>query len=65
MVVVFSLTNATQKGEFMGNPPSNKSVHLSTADLYRMNAAGKIIEHWDIVDNIDFLRTLGLVKFTQ
>ena len=64
-VVVFSLTNATQKGDFMGNPPSNKAIQLGTADLYRMNENGKIVEHWDIVDKTDFLRTMGLIKFTQ
>ena len=40
-------------------------VETQMSDLYRMSENGKIVEHWDVVDKTDFLRTMGLIKFTQ
>jgi steroid delta-isomerase-like uncharacterized protein len=51
----------TQQGEFLGRPPSGKAVHVHGMDFYRLRH-GKIIEHWDNVDELGLLRQLGIVN---
>ena len=57
-VVVFLNFTGTHKGEFQGFQPTNKPVKIRSADLYRIEN-GKIIEHWDVVDQLDLLQQTG------
>jgi predicted ester cyclase len=57
-VVVFLHGSGTHKGEFHGIPPTNKSVNIRSADLYRIES-GVITGHWDVVDQLDLLRQTG------
>jgi steroid delta-isomerase-like uncharacterized protein len=57
-VVVFLNFTGTHKGEFQGFPPTNKQVKIRSADLYRIEN-GKIVEHWDVVDQLDLLQQTG------
>ena len=50
--------SGTHKGEFQGFPPTNKRVKIRSADLYRIEN-GKIVEHWDVVDQLDLLQQTG------
>ncbi len=49
LVTTHKLFHATHQGEFMGIPPSGKSVVMEVMDIIRL-ADGKFIEHWNVVD---------------
>jgi predicted ester cyclase len=57
-VVVFLSFTGTHKGEFQGMPPTNKKVSIRSADLYRIENE-KIVEHWDVVDQLNLLQQTG------
>jgi predicted ester cyclase len=46
MVAVFNNFTGTWKGDLMGMKPTGKSFSLNDADLFIMDASGKIVEHW-------------------
>ena len=49
----------THKGEaFLGIPPSGKSILVRGMDLFRLRE-GRIVEHWDNVDELGMLTQLG------
>ncbi len=52
--------SGTHKGEFMGVPPTNKRITRRTADILRIKA-GKLVEHWGVVDQVDMLKDLGIL----
>jgi len=58
-VVRWRLTG-TQKGEFMGRPPSGKAINITGMSLFRLDG-GKIQEIWVAMDRLAFMRQLGLV----
>ena len=58
LVVVFLDFTVTHRGEFQGMPPTNKPVNIRSADLYRIKNE-KIVEHWDVVDQLDLLQQIG------
>jgi predicted ester cyclase len=58
LVVAFLNGSGTQQGEFQGMPPTNKPVKIRSADLYRIEK-GTIVEHWDVVDQLDLLKQTG------
>ena len=58
LVVVFLSFTGTHTGEFRGMPPTNKKVSIRSADLYRIENE-KIVEHWDVVDQLDLLQQIG------
>ena len=63
-VVVFLSFTGTHKGEFRGMPPTNKKVSIRSADLYRIENE-KIVEHWDVVDQLNLLQQTGVITFTH
>ncbi len=58
LVVVFLNGSGTHTGEFRGKPPTNKRVNIRSADLYRIKNE-KIVEHWDVVDQLNLLHQTG------
>jgi steroid delta-isomerase-like uncharacterized protein len=50
----------TQKGVFLGIPPTGKRVTWSFIDIWRI-ANGKIAEHWVEADMMGMMQQLGLV----
>lgn len=40
---------ATHSGEFMGIPPTGKSVIMDVIDIIRLKE-GKFVEHWNVID---------------
>ena len=48
----------TQKGEFMGMPPSGKRMSIGVIDIIRFSG-GKAVEHWGISDNLALMQQLG------
>jgi hypothetical protein len=48
----------THKGEFMGIPPTGKSVSFGVIDIIRI-AEGKVVEHWGLMDSMAMRQQLG------
>ncbi|HEX9654326.1 MAG TPA: ester cyclase [bacterium] len=57
-VVARVTVTGTQKGEYMGNPPTNKPFTMEVIDIVRI-ANGKIIEHWGEGDMLGMLHQLA------
>jgi steroid delta-isomerase-like uncharacterized protein len=57
-VVIFLNGNGTHQGEFQGTPPTRKPVKIRAADLYKIEN-GKIVEHTDVVDQLNLLQQTG------
>jgi steroid delta-isomerase-like uncharacterized protein len=64
LVIVFVNFTGTHKGIFQGRPPTNKTLKIRSADLYKIENE-KIVEHWDIVDQLDLLQQTGAITFAQ
>ncbi len=64
LVIVFLNFTGTHKGIFQGRPPTNKTVKIRSADLYKVENE-KIVEHWDVVDQLDLLQQTGTITFAQ
>ena len=59
-VVVRQTWSGTQKGEFMGVPPTGKSVSFGVIDILRI-ADGKCVEHWGLMDSMAMMTQLGAI----
>ncbi len=59
-VVVRSTWSGTHKGEFMGIPPTGKSVSFGVFDIVRITG-GKVVEHWGQMDNMRMMQQLGVI----
>jgi steroid delta-isomerase-like uncharacterized protein len=57
-VVARCLMTGTQKGEFMGLPPSNKPIAVEFIDILRFEQ-GKCVEHWGLSDDAKLMQQLG------
>ena len=47
-------------GPFMGMPATEKDVRIDVIDIVRVRE-GRIVEHWNIVDQLSLLRQLGAI----
>ena len=59
-VVIRMTWTGTQKGEFMGIPPTGKSVSFGVIDIIRA-AGGKFVEHWGQMDSMGMMQQLGAI----
>jgi steroid delta-isomerase-like uncharacterized protein len=59
MVGAFNQVSGTQRGEFMGMPPTGKSFTVNNADFCRFTEDGMICEHWGLIDVAAMMRQLG------
>jgi steroid delta-isomerase-like uncharacterized protein len=59
-VVIRMTWSGTQKGEFMGVPPTGKSVSFGVLDIIRV-AGGKFVEHWGQMDSMGVMQQLGAI----
>ena len=67
LVVIFTNTTGTHEGEFIfapGTAPTGKQISFRTADLYKIEN-GKIVEHGDVIDNLDSLIKIGAISFNM
>ena len=55
---------ATHKGEWMGIAPTGKKITTEMVDIFRI-ANGKLVEYRDVNNNLDFLKKLGLIEYTE
>jgi predicted ester cyclase len=45
----------------MGAPATGRQISLDVIDIVRI-ADGRIVEHWNLVDQLGLLRQLGVVS---
>jgi predicted ester cyclase len=57
-VVIRQTWSGTHKGEWMGIPPTGKSVSFGVIDIIRV-AGGKFVEHWGQMDSMGMMQQLG------
>jgi predicted ester cyclase len=50
----------THQGEFMGIPPTGKSVTVNLIDITRFDDGGLAREHWGVVDQLGLMQQLGV-----
>lgn len=60
LVATHMTARATQKREFMGIPAAGRRISCSVMGLVRI-VDGKIVEHWNIMDELYLMQQLGLV----
>ncbi len=63
-VFAMSTTTGTQKGEFMGMPPTNKEMSFSGVDIMVIKD-GKITEHWGYIDPADMMAMQNMMQSSQ
>ena len=59
-VAVHMTWTGTHSGEFMGIPPTGKSISINVIDIMRI-AEGKFVEHWGVMDSMAMMQQLGVV----
>lgn len=61
-VWVYCATTGTHSAaEWLGMPPSGRSLSFDVVDMFRVEA-GKIAEHWDVADTLSLFSQLGKAK---
>ena len=60
-VVVRSMLSGTQQGEFMGIAATGKPVSVQMIDIVRFDSAGKVVEHWGVMDQATMMQQLGAI----
>ena len=63
-VVVYWTNTGTQRGEFMGIPPTGRTVTISGVDIHRLRE-GKLAEHWHVIEQLQMLQQLGVIPVPQ
>jgi len=59
-VVIRQTWSGSHKGEFMGIPPTGRSVSFGVIDILRI-ADGKFVEHWGQMDSMSLMQQLGAI----
>ncbi len=59
-VVSCKTYRGTHQGEFMGIPPTGRHVTVGLIDIMRL-VDGKVVEHWNVGDDLGLLQQLGVI----
>ena len=54
----------THTVEYRGIPPTGKKITEIFVEIYHI-IDGKIMEMWTVIDELDFLKKLGVIKYTE
>jgi C-1 hydroxylase len=54
----------THTGEFLGLAPTGKKFTETSVDIFRI-VNGKLVEGWNVCDELDFLNQIGLIEYTE
>jgi len=60
-VVARARATGTNQGEFMGMPPTGKSVDVQLIDIIRFGDDGLAREHWGVFDALGMMQQLGAI----
>ena len=60
-VVARARVTGTHQGEFMGIPPTGKSIDVQLIDIIRFGDDGLAHEHWGVFDQMTMMQQLGAV----
>jgi steroid delta-isomerase-like uncharacterized protein len=60
-VVARVRATGTHDGEFMGLPPSGKTIDVQLIDIIRFGDDGLAHEHWGVFDAMTMMQQLGVV----
>ena len=60
-VVARVRATGTDQGEFMGMPPTGKSVDVQLIDILRFGDDGLVHEHWGVFDALAMMQQLGAI----
>ncbi len=60
-VVARVRATGTHQGEFMGLPPTGKSVDVQLIDIIRFGDDGLAREHWGVLDALSMMQQLGAI----
>jgi steroid delta-isomerase-like uncharacterized protein len=60
-VVARVRVTGTHQGEFMGIPPTGKSIDVPVIDIIRFGDDGLAREHWGVFDQMRMMQQLGVV----
>ena len=63
-VVAYWTNTGTHRGEFMGIPPSGRTVTISGVDIHRLRD-GRMSEHWHVIEELQMLQQLGVIPVPQ
>ena len=63
-VWVFFEFTGTHTGEWMGLAPTGKKIKASVVEIFRI-VDGKVAEEWEVADELDFYKELGLIEYTE
>ena len=53
--------HGTHQDEFMGIPPTEKTISVDVIDIFRVTG-GKILEHWAVADMLGLMQQLGVIS---
>lgn len=57
-VVLRGIIHGTQRGAYLGIPPTGKPIHMTSVFIFRL-AEGKIVEDWGEADTLGMMQQLG------
>ena len=60
-VAIRARVTGTHKGDFMGIPPTGKSIDFQIVDIVRFGDDGRGHEHWGVSDALTMMQQLGVV----
>ena len=60
-VVARARATGTNQGEFMGMPPTGKTVDVQLIDIIRFGDDGLAREHWGVFDALGMMQQLGAI----
>ena len=63
-VWVRNTITGTHLGEFRGVAPTGKTFTEASVDTFRIEN-GKLIEGWNVTDELDFYKQIGANKYTK
>jgi len=58
LVTTYKTYHGTHSGDFLGVPPTGRTIHFETVDAMRVRD-GKIVEHWGVANLFSLMQQLG------
>jgi predicted ester cyclase len=64
MVVTRWIARGTNRGEFMGFPPSGRRIEVSGMSMDRISG-GRIVENWNNWEALEMMRQIGAISESE